>query len=272
MNRGILWITGLVLFSFTLVGCSKVKQLQVTGHLAGNMVWTKDKSPYLLSGGDVYLDRGATLTIEPGVTVNFIGNNYFIIEGQIDAEGTESEPIIFKPLSLKIGNIRGIKVASKDPNVVSKFKYVQIHDADFAFYVDNANAEISYSLISANGEGIHLWNSPALVEENLITNNNKVGIYIGSSKPTVRRNRITHNQTGVAIDYSAVPTFTENDIDLSQNTLVNISRCDTPFSLANNWWGTTDEGSIKSGIISQQGNAPNLFIQLDPIATQPFHK
>jgi len=254
------------------IGCSRVKQLEITGHIGGNNIWTKDKSPYLLSGGDVYLDQGGTLTIEPGVTVNLIGNNYLIVEGKLDAQGTESEPIIFKPLSLNIGNIRGLKIVGKDPSIVSVLKYIQVHDANFGIYLDGANAQISYSLVSGNGEGIHLWNSNALVEENRIINNQKVGIYCGAGKPTIHRNIIAHNQTGVAVDYDSQPIFTENDIDPTQNALVTITRSATPLSLANNWWGTTNINSVKSGILPQEGNVANLYIQLEPIAQQAFHK
>ncbi len=272
MVKSTIWYITLFLLSILLASCSSVKQFDINGHIGGNNVWTKDKSPYLLSGGDVYLDQGATLTIEPGVTVNFMGNNYLIVEGKLDAQGTETDPIIFKPLSLNIAKMKGIQIVGKDPNISSTLKNVQVHDADFGIYVDSANVQITYSLLSGNGEGIHLWNSNALVEDNNIINNQNTGLYIGGGKPTIQRNLIAHNQTGIAIDYDAQPIIMENDIDPTQNALVTVNKCVHPFSLANNWWGITNIGSVKSGILLQEGNDSNLNIQLEPIAQQAFHK
>ncbi|MBI4661234.1 MAG: right-handed parallel beta-helix repeat-containing protein [Verrucomicrobia bacterium] len=64
-------------------------------HFARNGAWLKDNLPYTLPD-DVYVDAGKTLTIEPGVIVQF-QNPYatFIVDGTLVARGTPTAPILF---------------------------------------------------------------------------------------------------------------------------------------------------------------------------------
>ncbi|MCB2181985.1 MAG: right-handed parallel beta-helix repeat-containing protein [Desulfobulbaceae bacterium] len=79
------------------------------GERTEDILWSKANSPYLVTG-DVTVKEGFALTIEPGVTVMFLANSddqgdtssgqsfnasELIIYGQLDAVGTEAEPIIF---------------------------------------------------------------------------------------------------------------------------------------------------------------------------------
>ena len=64
----------------------------VTGIITSDTTWTKADSPYNLTG-DVLVSNGATLTIEPGVTVFF--NSYFMdVNGTLSAKGNETEKIV----------------------------------------------------------------------------------------------------------------------------------------------------------------------------------
>lgn len=63
------------------------------GIIAQDSTWTKANSPYTLTG-PVGIARGATLTIEPGVTVN-IGSFYLGVNGTLNALGTASDQIVF---------------------------------------------------------------------------------------------------------------------------------------------------------------------------------
>jgi hypothetical protein len=57
-------------------------------------VWREAGSPYRILG-DIYITRGSTLRIEPGVTVLFTGNYKLDNFGQISAVGTATKRILF---------------------------------------------------------------------------------------------------------------------------------------------------------------------------------
>lgn len=71
--------------------------LVVSGPLEGEFLhWTKEKSPYSVEG-NILVDSGYTLTIDPGVEVRFAGNYSIKVKGSIYAQGTSAEPILFIP-------------------------------------------------------------------------------------------------------------------------------------------------------------------------------
>ena len=51
-------------------------------HITNNTNWTAANSPYIIDG-DVYVDQGVTLTLEPGVVVKFNGFYSLIISGNL---------------------------------------------------------------------------------------------------------------------------------------------------------------------------------------------
>ncbi|MEO6168135.1 MAG: hypothetical protein ABIO46_14515, partial [Chitinophagales bacterium] len=69
----------------------------VTGYIAASTTWTKDNI-YLLSGF-VYVNNGATLTIEAGTLIKgdkFSKGALIISRGaKLVADGTAAEPIVF---------------------------------------------------------------------------------------------------------------------------------------------------------------------------------
>ena len=68
---------------------------EVWGVLTGeDLHWTKDKSPYLVTG-NIMVEKDKTLTIDPGVDVQFPGAYSLQIEGTLRAIGTEQERISF---------------------------------------------------------------------------------------------------------------------------------------------------------------------------------
>jgi len=67
-------------------------QTNVNGEQTG--VWYVSNSPYLVTG-DIIVPANQTLTIEPGVTVNFQGHNKITVNGKLEAIGTLSDTIYF---------------------------------------------------------------------------------------------------------------------------------------------------------------------------------
>jgi len=55
--------------------------------------WGKAESPYYVKG-NIWVEEGTTLTIEPGVTVVFVASG-LNVNGQLLAQGTENDNIVF---------------------------------------------------------------------------------------------------------------------------------------------------------------------------------
>src|SRR5665647_583394 len=65
----------------------------VSGKLISDVTWTLANSPYNFTG-NVAVAAGVTLTIEPGVIVNF-GTCFLDVNGTLIARGTSSDKIFF---------------------------------------------------------------------------------------------------------------------------------------------------------------------------------
>jgi hypothetical protein len=71
-----------------------IASTEVSGTIPGDTTWTLAESPYVVTS-DTQIPRGVTLTIDPGVVVKF-ADPYaaLIVDGNLEANGTESAPII----------------------------------------------------------------------------------------------------------------------------------------------------------------------------------
>ena len=85
-----------------------------SGIISSDTTWTRTGSPYTLTG-PVGIAKGATLTVEPGVTVN-LGVYYLEVNGTLDAKGTTSEQIFFNSNSLIAGPPNNYNSLSNSPD------------------------------------------------------------------------------------------------------------------------------------------------------------
>jgi len=66
----------------------------VGGEISGTTTWTREPSPYVIKES-VVVNPGVSLTIEPGTEVMLAGGQSLVILGELLANGTEEDPIIF---------------------------------------------------------------------------------------------------------------------------------------------------------------------------------
>ena len=84
----------------------------LTGVLSKDMTLTPDQH-YVVTG-TFAVPRGVTLTIQPGTTLKFRDNAYFVAEGEVIANGKPGSMITFTKADLSLGNIRRIELGEAE--------------------------------------------------------------------------------------------------------------------------------------------------------------
>ncbi|KPK92937.1 hypothetical protein AMJ80_06240 [bacterium SM23_31] len=118
------------LLLFLFISTNASAQTDVSGHITTNTNWTLVGSPYRVTG-DVYVDNGITLTVDPDVIVRFNSNRYMYVYGMLiansatftshrDSTGGTPSPNDWKSIYINNGgnvNFTGCSVAYGNPNI-----------------------------------------------------------------------------------------------------------------------------------------------------------
>jgi hypothetical protein len=117
----------------------------INGIISSDITWTKENSPYTLTG-NVLIDRGITLTIQPGAIID-LGGHYIEVNGTIRAIGNEVDEI-----SINNGSIEFGAASSSWNEQTSKGSVIEnavINNSPIN--IINASPKISYNIISSVG-------------------------------------------------------------------------------------------------------------------------
>jgi hypothetical protein len=123
----------------------------VSGSITTDTTWTHANSPYYVMD-DLEIEAGATLTIEPGVSVYFVGKYYIYVRpgASIIAKGTPAAHITFD--KQPVAGSRNWKKIWFEPNTTSYFRYVDFAHAGSQAYDDDATLDF-------DGPGTHVINN-----------------------------------------------------------------------------------------------------------------
>jgi len=177
----------LIIFSiFISFNCIAFSQTKVGGNIFEDTVWTKENSPYIVTT-DIYVQHSgngtSTLTIEPGVEINFSQNTGLYIgwtnNGALNAIGTEEDPILFTSNSSSghEGSWKSITFTQKTTVGLSKMKHCIVEYGGYnvsASIICHIPVQISDSVIKkSNGYPIKVLANDLKIK-NLVYQDNEI--------------------------------------------------------------------------------------------------
>ncbi len=240
----------------------------VNKNISKNTVWTKENSPYLVTDHLVINDE-INLSIEPGVTVLFKNNISVTCNGSINAEGTNENPIIFRPDNTAnnwdhiyfyekatkgyfkhvhfyegVINFKNTNLTLDSGNMTID-KKILVHGQNAVIWGSKGKINIKNSTFKSNntGEGLVLYDVEAYTENNAFDGMPDAVEYILCNEGVIRNNLII-NSSDDAIDLNAC-----NNILIENNFIIN--NADKGVSI-----GTEQYGPSRENIIVRN----NLFI------------
>jgi hypothetical protein len=176
--------------------------LDVSGVLSSG-TWSIADSPVRVTG-DVSLPAGQSLTIDPGVRVEFTGPYVFNITGMFDAAGKGDSLIVFTSSnpgvdSLAWGGLRFIQAQRGCRMHFTRVEYGWARgdwplNCGGGIYIESCSpsitrTEISNNRANADGGGIYGWFTTSLLQNVLIHSNKTAnfggGVFVAYSSPTL---------------------------------------------------------------------------------------
>lgn len=228
-----------LLFTFGLTASTTIPAGNVSG------TWTLAGSPYLAQG-NIQIADANTLTIQPGVTVNFQGHYKFNVQGRLIAIGSITDSIIFTAANTSNG-WGGIRFENTPiTNDTSRIVYCKLQygkatgaspdDEGGGIYINVfskviiSKSNISNCFANYFGGGIFCGNDNgigALINNNTISNNTSNykggGIFCEFSNPMISNNNISNNMAvsdggGIYCHMRSSPTISNNTISNNSAT------------------------------------------------------
>ena len=220
----------------------------ITSPITADTTFTQSGSPYVVQI-NLTIPSTVTLTVQPGVEVKFDGNYALTVQGTLSAVGTASSLIVFTSAkaSPAAGDWVGVHVSS-----TTLLRFVKISYADAGVWCEGPGnaARLEACTFTDNGSGIYLANqSTPVITRDAATSTgctitkNQHGIYIALVGPnSMPQPDISYNSF---LDNTMYDVYTQYYYDNSAMTI----------NARNNWWGTTDVGTIASHIHDYTDNA-----------------
>ena len=127
----------------------------------------------------ITIAAGATLTIEPGVTLKFASGARMDVYGQLVAQGTVGQPVVFTSSDDLLSAWTGIRVRGTG---TINLDHAEVRHADKAVDADfeGAHVVLNNTILRDGGFGVYVY-SPyveVIAENCLIANNAKTGIFV----------------------------------------------------------------------------------------------
>ncbi len=166
-------------------------------NITANTTWHKPQSPedwyYELIFGNITVETGNTLTIEPGVEVVFTNNSQnLFIDGTLTAVGTPDDSIYFRD------NFATVELrAGSGASMLDYFSMEGMGFANVSGLVISSDATISNSYFKNNEIGFSVQNGASPTITNVwIDNSTDYGVWVEDGSPSITNSAITNNSFG----------------------------------------------------------------------------
>ena len=223
--------------SLSSFASTSITTSSVSGH------WSTSGSPYLIFNS-IQIDNSATLVIDPGVDVVFQGAYKFTVNGKLLANGTASQPIIFRSQdttgwwndATTTGGWLGMKFnpyggAATDSTVLN---YCNIHDTK----IDSVNGLTTgtRAIVVQRGLAIRncsFYNNKGRYSNLINANTGAAGQVFELSGCTIYNNSYNRDLISVG-NYNGGSTFVHDNHIYNNNGMVIFDGAATNFLLLNN--------------------------------------
>ena len=256
----------IIVFS-ALVFIPKSHAAYVNSPITTNTTWTRANSPYTLTA-NIVVNSGVTLTVEPGVTVNF-GSYQMQVNGVLNARGNSNNKIVFTSSSYSSQKIEfsssstgwsdvagsgciidnaiissvPISVTGASPKISNNYVTAT---SNLAVSVSGGSPSILNNvIIFRDANAIYLSGGATIISGNTISGQGQhAGIYIqGSASASISNNNILNGWEG--IDAAGYCTITQNNIMNNGNDAIHTTNSGSIIqnnALANNKVGVSGTG------------------------------
>jgi len=169
----------------------------IEGHITSDTTWSSVDTYRVID--NTYVDTSVTLTVLPGVNIQFADGFSLIVDGSLNATGTEVDPIIFT----------SSRVAKDPPDPYpGAWSTIKFNgNLDEIFLLKHVNVEYAVDGITIESIG------PSMVTKSDIHNCSKNGVkIIGESSSVIIDNIIKLNDQGIRGEESSKVHIFENHI------------------------------------------------------------
>lgn len=273
-------LTLLVISLSLAIGCdnskpiSETPYIEVSGVITTDTTWDAAHSPYIVTG-DVIVERGATLIIEPKVEVRFDGFYGLIVRGVLIADGISNDQSITFTSNSSQPDVEDWKSIYFDNtnDDVSKLKYAKIEYAKTAIDVFASSPQITDCTLTHNHTAIYISNMLSKISYNLVSDNLQGIVVKQRMLRAISNNVVTRNVNGI-ICYSPL-VLRQNNLsgNLEFALAVKYSRnVSSPHPSLNvdgryNWWGIANENLIEEQIHDIHDNSELVEVLYIPFST-----
>jgi len=202
--------------------------------------------------GDLTVPPGMTLTIEPGARIRFQGYYTLLVEGRLEAIGTEEQMIVFTSDQQVPAKDDWKRIEFSSSGETSRMQWCRVEYSTFGIYGKSTPLLLSHNVIRDNTEnGLLIFSTfelpvevknhlvmdsnkglwleyadNATIENNILFENGELGIGCQESSPVLENNLLQANTYGLYVVYNSNP--------LCRNTV-----------MAGNEWGLVCGGYSK---------------------------
>jgi hypothetical protein len=243
-------------------------ETEIKESIQTDTTWTKENSPYILSG-DIQVDKGVSLTIEPGVVV--MGNGSAIkVAGQLYAEGIEDDYVTFRSTYID-------SAGSNGNNSYIKLSYSKVLKGSIYSSSWYGSLQLTDSIVYDTPHIYLLAPYPdAHIERNIFYKAGGIDLAANGAEIFIRNNLFLEQTTDFAIkDWSSF----EYSATVEHNSFMSTDRValtltdnydNSRLTASNNYWNTTDLSVINS-MVYDRNDDPEIEneILIDPILEEP---